>query len=62
MAGRSWQVCTRCGQERRLAPGGLMPAHRRWDPRFRQMVPCPGSGQPPAPQAAEPARALTGVS
>jgi hypothetical protein len=62
MAGRWWQVCAGCGRERRLARGGLMAAHRRWDPRIRQMMPCPGGGQLPVPQAAEPARAMTGVS
>lgn len=57
-----WKVCNSCGMERRLRPdddGTMVWAnHNRYVPVERapdqlpgRMVPCPGSGQPPTPQA-----------
>lgn len=45
-----WRACPGCGRQRLLDAGHpeLMKLHKRWDPVLRLMVPCEGSGQPPA--------------
>lgn len=47
-----WGWCGGCGRERRLATGGVMCGHNRWDPATRAMVACEGSGQEPTSLAA----------
>jgi hypothetical protein len=50
-----WRTCPGCAplQRRVVNVGGaiLMCAHNAWSARDYRMLPCPGSGQPPTPQA-----------
>jgi hypothetical protein len=50
-ANRWWRQCPGCGRGRRLAQGGTVSDHNRWDCAVWAMVPCEGSGQPPAPHS-----------